>query len=85
MPEYQVLFNLAATAVGFLFGWVLNNLWTAVKELQEDDKELAEKVGNIEVLVAGRYMTRDEFNTTMNAIFTKLDRIQDILSSKADR
>jgi hypothetical protein len=85
MPEYQVLFNLAATAVGFLFGWVLNNLWTAVKELQEDDKELAEKVGNIEVLVAGRYMTRDEFNTTMNAIFTKLDRIQDILSNKADR
>lgn len=85
MPEYQVLFNLAATAVGFLFGWVLNNLWTAVKELQEADKELAEKVGNIEVLVAGRYVTRDEFNNTLSQVFNKLDVIRDLISQKADR
>ena len=85
MAEYQVLFNLAATGIGFLFGWILNNLWTAVKELQATDKELAEKVGQIEVLVAGRYVTRDEFNATLNQVFTKLDTIRDIVSKKADR
>lgn len=85
MAEYQVLFNLAATAVGFLFGWVLNNLWSAVKELQDADKELAEKVGQIEILVAGRYITRDEFDRVLNSVFVKLDKIQDLLMQKADR
>jgi len=30
-------------------------------------------------------VTRDEFNTSLNAIFSKLDRIQDLISQKADR
>jgi hypothetical protein len=85
MAEYQLLFNLAATAIGFLFGWILNNLWVAVRELQSADKDLAEKVGEIELLVAGRYITRDEFNNVLNQVFTKLDTIRDIVSQKADR
>ena len=85
MAEYQLLFNLAATAIGFLFGWILNNLWVAVRELQSADKDLAEKVGEIELLVAGRYVTRDEFNNTLNQVFNKLDTIRDIVSHKADR
>jgi len=68
-----------------LGGWTLNTVWAAVKDLQEADKELAEKVGNIEVLVAGRYITREEFNTTLNQVFERLDRIRDLLSTKADR
>jgi len=63
----------------------LNTVWGAVKDLQEADKELAEKVGQIEVLVAGRYITREEFNSVLNQVFTKLDTIRDIVSQKADR
>ena len=48
-------------------------------------KELAEKVSEIEVLVAGRYVTRDEYNTTLSQVFVKLDTIRDIVSHKADR
>ena len=44
-----------------------------------------EKVGAIEVLVAGRYVTREEFNNVLNQVFTKLDRIIDALNQKADR
>jgi len=83
--EYQVFFDVAVGVVGVLGGWVLNTVWGAVKDLQEADKELAEKVGEIEVLVAGRYITRDEFNTTLSQVFVKLDTIRDILSHKADR
>ncbi len=83
--EYQVFFDVAVGAVGVLGGWVLNTVWGAVKDLQEADKELAEKVAAIEVLVAGRYVTRDEFSTALNQVFAKLDTIRDIVSQKADR
>ena len=85
MVEYQVLFDVAIGVIGVLGGWTLNTVWAAVKDLQEADKELAEKVGNIEVLVAGRYITREEFNATLNQVFERLDRIRDMLSTKADR
>jgi hypothetical protein len=83
--EYQIFFDVAVAVIGALGGWVLNTVWTAVKELQKADKELAEKVGQIEVLVAGRYVTRDEFNNTLSQVFAKLDTIRDMIAKKADR
>lgn len=80
MVEYQVLFDIAIGVIGVLGGWTLNTVWAAVKDLQEADKELAEKVGQIEVLVAGRYVTRDEFNQVLNQVFERLDRIRDLVS-----
>ena len=59
--------------------------WGSLKELQAADRELAEKVASIEVLVAGRYVTRDEFNSTLSQVFSKLDRIIDAVNQKADR
>jgi len=85
MVEYQVLFDVAIGVIGVLGGWTLNTVWAAVKDLQEADKELADKVAAIEVLVAGRYITREEFNSTFNQVFERLDRIRDLLSTKADR
>lgn len=85
MVEYQVLFDVAIGVIGVLGGWVLSTVWGAVKDLQEADKELADKVAAIEVLVAGRYITREEFNATFNQVFERLDRIRDMLSQKADR
>lgn len=85
MVEYQVLFDIAIGVIGVLGGWTLNTVWAAVRDLQVADKALAEKVGSIEVLVAGRYITREEFNTTLSQVFVRLDNIRDIVSEKADR
>lgn len=85
MVEYQVLFDVAIGVIGVLGGWTLNTVWAAVKDLQEADKELADKVAAIEVLVAGRYITREEFNATFNQVFERLDRIRDMIAMKADR
>ena len=82
MVEYQVLFDVAIGVIGVLGGWTLNTVWAAVKDLQEADKELAEKVGQIEVLVAGRYVTRDEFNQVLNQVFERLDRIRDLVANR---
>lgn len=83
--EYQIFFDVGVAVIGAMGGWILNTVWNAVKELQRADKELAEKVADIEVLVAGRYITREEFNQTLNQVFERLDRIRDLLSLKVDR
>lgn len=83
--DYQVLFNLAVGVMGVIGGWLLNVLWGALKDLQQADRDLAEKVAGIEVLVAGQYVTRKEHTDALNVISMKLDRIQQTLSEKADR
>jgi hypothetical protein len=83
--DHQTMFNIGIGLISAMMGWWLNNVWSALKELQSVDRELAEKVASIEVLVAGKYVTRDEFNMTLNQVFSKLDRIIDALNQKADR
>lgn len=84
-PDAQFIFNVVTTIAGALGGWWLKVVWDALKDLQEADKALVEKVSAIEVLVAGRYTTREEFDRNLNAVFIKLDRIYELLNQKADR
>lgn len=83
--DHQTLFNIAIGLISSMLGWWLNNVWTALKELQEADRELAEKVASIEILVAGKYITREEFNAVLSQVFAKLDRIIEALNQKVDR
>ena len=66
-------------------GFLLTVIWEAVKDLQAADKALTTKVSDIEVLVAGTYVKKDEFNIMANTIFSKLDRIMDKIDGKADK
>lgn len=92
----QNIINWAMGGVGALLGFVLNAVWQAVKDLQVADKELAEKVGSIEVLVVGAYMKKEEMYSilgdlkadmahSMGAVSSKLDRIEDKIDKKVDR
>ena len=81
----QTLFNIAVTVSGFLGGWWLKVMWDAVKDLQSADKVLVEKVSSIEILVAGNYMTKSDFDKIGAAIFAKLDKIEDKLDRKVDK
>jgi hypothetical protein len=83
--DLQTAFNIVAGVAGALGSLVLKAVYDAIKELEKTDEKLAGKIGEMEVLVAGRYMTREEFNTAINAVFNKLDRIQELLSQKVDK
>jgi len=85
IDDPQIFFNIVFGTAGALAGFVLNSLWTAMKDLQSADLNLAEKVSRIEVLVAGSYVTRDELKDMMKTIFIKLDRIEEKLDNKADK
>lgn len=73
----QTIVNWMLTGFGGLIGFLLTAVWQAVKDLQKADTELTKKVSEIEVLVAGAYVKKDDIDKLSNAIFTKLDRIED--------
>ena len=81
----QIIINWLLSGFGALLGFLLNAVWQAVKELQEGDKELASKISEIEVLVAGDYVKKGEFSSVVTALFKKLDRIEDKIDTKKDK
>lgn len=81
----QTIINWLLAGFGGLIGFFLNAVWQAVKDLQRADTKLAEKVANIEVLVAGNYVKRDSFDTAVERIFQKLDHIEEKIDRKADK
>jgi undecaprenyl pyrophosphate synthase len=66
------LFGIANLALGAFLKWI----YDAHKELRDADEKLTEKVNKIEVQVAGKYITRDEFERAIQRIFDKLDHIE---------
>lgn len=81
----QEFYNWALTGLSALLGFLLHAVWQATKDLQRADAELAKRVGEIEVLVAGNYVTRQEFDRAIDKLFSKLDSIEMKLDKKADR
>ena len=83
--DSQDFINLALGAISFLGGWVVKNLQDSMKSLRDADERLTLKVQSIEVLVAGQYIKREDFDKTVSALFTKLDKIESKLDMKANR
>lgn len=81
----QTIINWLLGGFGALIGFLLNVVWQAVNDLQSADKQLVEKVSQIEVLVAGAYVKKGEFTDTVKALFAKLDKIEDKIDRKVDK
>lgn len=73
----QELFNLIVGVAGALSGWWMKAIWEAVKDLQKADTHITNEVTSLKVLIVGEYVKQDTFDKTMNALFAKLDRIED--------
>lgn len=82
--DLQFVINGFFGVIAFFAGWVINLTLAALKELQIADKELAEKVAHIEILVTGDYIKKLEFERLSDALIGKLDKIESKLDKKAD-
>lgn len=80
--DYQVLFNVVLGGFSALAGWMMNNIYQSLRELASADRDLVVKMNAIEVLVAGTYVKRAEFENKVDAMFTKLDSIEEKLDRK---
>lgn len=81
----QSAVNVGLMFISSVFGWIFKVLYDKMRELQIADLQLAEKVQAIELLVAGNYIKRSEMDKMYDALFSKLDRIENKLDSKADK
>lgn len=81
----QEFYDWVLTGFNALLGFLLHAVWTATKDLQKADAELTKRVGEIEVLVAGNYVTRQEFDRVIDKLFAKLDHIEMKIDKKADK
>lgn len=66
-------------------GIILKTVWDAISELGSDQKTITKDLSNIQILVAGQYVTRDELTIITKALFDKLDKIYERLDTKADK
>ena len=80
--DSQTVINIAFGALGALLGGMLKAVWDAVKDLQASDKTILKDVSELQVLVAGQYVKREEFDKMIAALFSKLDKIDAKLDTK---
>jgi len=83
--ETQTIINTLIGLVAFFGGVWVKGLSDSMKELKTTDVALAQKVQDIEVLVVGDYVKREELKEFGEALFRKLDRIETKLDNKADK
>lgn len=76
--EPQSIINVLGGVVICGMGWHLSTLHKRVHEQAKENAAL-------KVLVAGKYVTREELERFMQAIFAKLDCIEDRMDRKADK
>lgn len=81
----QAAVNIGLMFISSVFGAIFKFLYDKLRDLQNADLELAEKVKGIELLVAGNYTKRSEMERMYDALFSKLDRIEDKLDTKLDK
>lgn len=81
----QEFYDWVLTGFSAVLGFLLHAVWQATKDLQKADAELTKRVSEIEVLVAGNYVTRQEFDRVIDKLFAKLDHIEMKIDKKADK
>jgi len=77
----QNFINTLIAVVGVLMGWVLKVVWGGIENLRTDGKTRDDRLNELEILVAGKYVLRDDWAV----VLVKLDDIRDRLALKADR
>ena len=78
MNDYQNLINLGLGAVLTVAGWLMRELWGAVKELQRD-------LSKLETALPKEYVLKDDLDKRMQHIEDMFQRIYDKLDGKADK
>jgi hypothetical protein len=78
MVDFQNLINLGLGAVLTVAGWLMRELWGAVKELQRD-------INKLEATLPKEYVLKEDMDKRMDHIESMFQRIYDKLDGKADK
>jgi hypothetical protein len=79
--DFQTGFNLAIGLAGAFGGFFLRQVWDSIQALRDKDDEIADKVHKIEVDIAEKMLTKNEFSRTADLLFEKIERLNDKLDA----
>ena len=72
--DMQILFNIALSVAAFFGGWILNRIYTAIDRLDNDVRDMPKN-----------YVSKDDYRDDIKDMNRKLDKIFDLLQTKADK
>jgi len=75
MDAHQMVTALLSI-VAFFGGWIMHSFRAQLNDNRNDIKETSDRVHAVEVLVAGKYVTREELAAHTETVLNKLDTIQ---------
>ena len=76
--ESQDLFNATLGGAMLMAGWIMRTVWTAVRDMQHDMKELERGLPDT-------YVRRDDYRDDMADVKRLLEIISNKLDAKADK
>ena len=86
---FNVLLNVIIIVGGAIVSFFLRGMRDTITDLKTTDIGLQSKVSAIEVMIAGNYVTRSEFQRAFDqlsgALFSKLDRMEVKIDHKTDK
>ena len=83
--DSQTLIDLLFGALFAILGWFGRMLWAAMQELRKDVSDISRDVGKLEVKLAEEYTPAHRFEAVSEKMFSKLDKITELLNGKADK
>ena len=81
----QTLFNWVFGIATTSFGFLINSIWSSIRDIQKAQSRLQTRLSEVEVLVAGSYVKRQEFERFVDRVIDKLDVIDAKIDGKADK
>lgn len=81
----QTLINFLMAGFGAAVAFILRVVWEGLRELQKADLDLAAKLNEVQLVVTGQYVRKEDLEKMATALFTKLDKIESKLDMKVDR
>jgi len=72
--DNQTLFNIAVAVSGAFGGWILNNIYSSIRQLDHDVRRLPEL-----------YVAKHDYNRDIDEVKAMLNKIFDRLDKKADK
>lgn len=80
-----MIIQIAGGGVITLLGFLLSRTYGRIDQAHKDLGTVRKEMTELALQVAKEYIRRDDFQAVTDAIFKKLDRIEDKLDAKADK
>lgn len=83
--DWPAFFNLAVSVAGVVISWLVKALFDRMKSMEQADNRMAEQLARLREELPERFVRRDDYRESLDAIFNTLRRIEDKVDRKADK